>query len=127
MNKIEVVRMVSLRRGVPTRGIVRDKAFETDKVLFARSRVPAGIKSGWHHHGERDVYGFILAGKLRFEFGYGGRSSVEASTGDYFHIPVGLVHRDVNPQRSQEAVVVNIFLGGGPPVFNVARPSRQRD
>jgi len=126
VKKIEVVKMASMEEAEPTPGIVRDKAFESKTVLFARSRVPGGTKSAWHHHGDRDVYGFILSGRLRFDFGRGGRSSVQALTGDYFHIPAGLVHRDVNPQPNQEAVVVNIFLGEGPSVFNVSGPARTR-
>ena len=108
--------------GDQTKGIVRAKAFETESLLFARSRVPGGVVSGWHHHGKRDVYAFLLSGRLRFDFGENGKDSVEAVEGDYIHIPVGLVHRDVNPDQDREAVIVNVFIGGGPPVVNVPGP-----
>ncbi len=42
--------------------------------------------------------------------------------GDFFHIPVGLVHRDVNPDPEDELLVVNILVGEGNPVVNVERP-----
>jgi len=119
MNEIEVVKGRSLRAGDSTKGIVRERAFEGDRVLFARSQIAGGVESGWHHHGQREVYGFILAGRLRFDFGVEGRISVEAGAGDFFHIPIGLVHRDVNPDPKVAAIVVNIFLGQGPPVVNV--------
>ena len=81
-----------------------------------------GVESAWHHHGKRDVYGYMVSGTLRFDFGEGGESSVAATAGDFFHIPVGLVHRDVNPNERKEAVVVNIMFGKGPPVVNVRGP-----
>lgn len=100
------------------------KAFEVENALFGGSRIKGGARSGWHHHGTRDLYAFLVAGRLRIEYGKGGKKSIEVEKGDFFHIPVGLVHRDVNPRRRKEAVVVNILLGEGPPVVNVPRPER---
>lgn len=119
MVRIEVVRGAELKKGELTQGIVRNTAFEKEELLFARSRVAAGVRSGWHHHGARDVYGFLVSGRLRFDYTEDGKDSIEVEEGDFFHIPAGLVHRDVNPDQSHEAVVVNIFLGRGPPVINV--------
>lgn len=48
-----------------------------------------------------------------------GKDSIEVEEGDFLHILAGLVYRDVNPDQLQEAVVVNIFVGKGPPVINV--------
>ena len=124
-SQIRVVRSTEMGKGEFTEGIVRDKAFEAEGVLFARSRIAGGVKSGWHHHGKRKIYGFIVSGRLRFEY-EGGKNPVTVDAGDFFHIPVGLVHRDVNPNKHQEAVVVNIFLGRGPPVVNVPEPQLQR-
>jgi uncharacterized RmlC-like cupin family protein len=122
MGGIEVVHSAELKKGDSTRGILREKAFETEDVLFARSRIAGGVKSDWHHHGERDLYGFLLSGKLRLDFGEGEKDHVDFSTGDFFHIQIGLVHRDVNPDQNQDAVVVNLLLGKGPPVVNVPGP-----
>lgn len=119
---IEIVRGAELKKGDSTQGIVRDKAFESGDVLFARSRIAGGIKSGWHHHGERDLYGFLVSGRLRFDYGKGGKDSAEVGAGDFFHIQVGVAHRDVNPDNHLDAVVVNILLGKGPPVVNVSGP-----
>jgi uncharacterized RmlC-like cupin family protein len=47
---------------------------------------------------------------------------VEATAGDFFRIPRNLVHRDVNPDEGQEALIVNILVGGGPAVVNVPSP-----
>jgi hypothetical protein len=55
---------------------------------------------------------------------YGPRSvdAVVVRPGDFFHIPPRLVHRDVNPDKDQEFVVVNILIGRGEPVINVEGP-----
>jgi len=119
MEGIEVIQTAGIKRGDSTRGISRDKAFEQGDIVIGQSRVAGGVESAWHHHGERDVYGYIVSGTLRFDFGTGGKSSVVAAAGDFFHIPVGLVHRDVNPNERKEAVVVNIMFGKGPKVVNV--------
>ena len=122
MEGIEVIHFGDSREGDSTQGIVRDRAFEKEDIVIGWSRVGRGVQSAWHHHGMRDVYGFVVSGRLRFDFGKAGKDSVEAATGDFFHIPVGLVYRDVNPDRQKEAVVVNVMFGKGPPVINVEGP-----
>jgi len=122
MEGIEVVHIAGVKRGDSTQGINRFKAFEKEDIVIGQSRVAGGVESAWHHHGKRDVYGYMVSGTLRFDFGEGGESSVAAKAGDFFHIPVGLVHRDVNPNERKEAVVVNIMFGKGPPVVNVRGP-----
>jgi uncharacterized RmlC-like cupin family protein len=122
MKGVEVIHSARSKKGDPTRGITRDRAFEKQDFLIGRSRISGGVISAWHHHGMRDVFGFMVSGRLRFDFGKGGKDSVVASAGDFFHIPVGLVHRDVNPDRRRKAVVVNVMCGEGPPVVNVEGP-----
>ena len=75
--------------------------------------------SGWHHHGSRHLYGFQVAGRMRLEYGPRQVDAVMVRPGDFFHIPPRLVHRDVNPDKDQEFVVVNILVGSGEPVINV--------
>lgn len=61
---------------------------------------------------------------MRLEYGRKEARAVEVKRGDFFHIPPHLVHRDVNPDRERELVVVNILVGRGDPVVNVE--GRQR-
>jgi uncharacterized RmlC-like cupin family protein len=122
MPRIEVVRKAELLAGQSTPGILREKAFEADGVLVARSTVGGGVVSDWHHHGERRLYGFLISGRLRLEFGSKGEEAVELNPGDFFQIPPKLIHRDVNPSKRQELRVANILLGRGPPVVNVKGP-----
>ncbi len=122
MQRIEVVRGNELKKGDSTQGIVRERAFESEKVLVSRSRVAGDVVSGWHHHGARNLYGFLVSGRLRLEYGREGREAAEVGPGDFFHIPPDLVHRDLNPDKQQELIVVNILVGKGPAVINVQSP-----
>jgi len=122
VSRIEVVRKAELLAGQSTPGILREKAFETEGVLFSRSTVAGAVVSDWHHHGERHLYGFLISGHLRLEFGSRGEESVDLHPGDFFHIPPGLIHRDVNPDKREELLVANILLGKGPTVVNAKGP-----
>ena len=122
MPRIEVVHGTDLKAGDVTDGIRRDKAFETDTVLVSQTRLDRGAISGWHHHGTHDLYGFLLSGRLRLEYGTTGSEAVTVSPGDFIHIPPGLVHRDVNPDRARGLIVVNILVGSGVRVVNLDRP-----
>lgn len=109
----------SLLPGAMSPGIIRDKAFDTSSALFSRSRISGGNVSAWHHHGTRELFGFLLSGRLKLEYGEDGEESVELEPGDFFRVPAGLVHRDLNPAE-EEAVVVNILIGQGPAVVNTS-------
>src|SRR5713101_6397832 len=125
MKEIEVVRSSELNEGYSTPGIVRAKAFESIHrfVIVSRTTVASGAVSNWHH-GKRHLYGFLESGRMRLEYGVKGASAVEVGKGDFFHIPPDLVHRDVNPDKEQALVVVNILVGRGDPVINVKRPKQ---
>ena len=102
-------------------GIVREVACASERAIQVRARAEGRVATGWHHHGEREVFGYLVHGRARFEFGPGGRESLEVVEGGYFHVPAGLVHRDVNPSdESQEFVLV--FAGSGPLVVDVDGP-----
>ncbi len=125
MSRIEVVRGSELGEGDSTQGITRKRAFESKDAIISQSKVAPGVVSGWHHHGTRRLYGFIVSGQLQLEYLLKGKELADLSAGDFFHIPVGLVHRDLNPSRDHELLVVNILVGSGPAVINVEPPSRR--
>jgi len=91
--------------------------------MLVRARVAGGITSGWHHHGDREVLGHVSRGRARFEFGPGGRESTDVESGGFFHIPPGLVHRDVNPTDQPQELILS-FVGEGPLVINVDGPEQ---
>jgi uncharacterized RmlC-like cupin family protein len=49
--------------------------------------------------------------------------SFNLGPGDFFRIPGGLVHRDVNLSRSKEVIILSFYMGTGPAVVNVVVPS----
>jgi uncharacterized RmlC-like cupin family protein len=98
--------------------VLRELAFETGHATMMRARAAAHAVSGWHHHGEHDVFGFVVSGAARFEFGPNGSDTVEVGEGGFFHVPAGLVHRDVNPLEVEQEIVLTL-VGEGPLVVNV--------
>lgn len=89
---------------------------------MARTQVPRGAASAWHHHGKRQLYGFLVAGRLQLEYGPGGTLVADVRRGDFFHIPPHLIHRDVNPSGEDDSIIVNVLAGPGPFVVNVDGP-----
>jgi uncharacterized RmlC-like cupin family protein len=105
-----------------TPGVLREVAFETRGATLMRARAEAGAVSGWHHHGDRDVLGHVVRGSARFEFGPGGHESTEVEEGGFFHVPAGLIHRDVNPLAEPQEIILAV-VGEGPLVVNVDGPA----
>jgi uncharacterized RmlC-like cupin family protein len=120
--RILAISPTSLQPGAATPGVVRETAFETGRATLMRVRAEPRAASGWHHHGARDVLGYIVRGRARFEFGAGGRGSVEVEEGGFFRVPAGLVHRDVNPLDEPQEIVL-AMVGDGPLVVNLDGPA----
>src|SRR2546425_7398655 len=122
MPRIEVVHRTELKKGESTPGIFREKAFQSSNVLVSRTRLERGAVSGWHHHGTHELYGFLVSGQLRLEYGPKGADAAVLGPGDLLPVPPGLVHRDVNPDRTHELAIVNILVGSGVPGVKVDGP-----
>jgi uncharacterized RmlC-like cupin family protein len=120
--RVSAVSADRLRAGASTPGVVREVAFETSGATLMRARAEPRASSGWHHHGERDVFGYVVRGAARFEFGPGGADATHVDEGGMFHVPAGLIHRDVNPLDQPQEIVLTI-VGGGPLVVNVDGPA----
>ena len=120
MKEIEVVRD-SATAETAYKGMSRRVGFELESLRFSTSRIPPGKVSDWHYHGGRELFGYIISGKLQLEFGKDGAEAVVLGTGDFFRVPVGLVHRDVN-EGADEALVVSFLMGSGSALVNVSGP-----
>ncbi len=81
--------------------------------------VEPGARTGIHHHGEQETVVYVLEGESRVQWGEHGEDEVTARTGDFLHIPVRLVHREINPsstapfrwiviRSTAEPIVVNL-------------------
>jgi uncharacterized RmlC-like cupin family protein len=69
--------------------------------------VRPGEASADHHHGEADSGIYIVSGHPRFTFLVDGvEQSVETGPGDFVYVPAWVPHREENPSRDEDAVVV---------------------
>jgi uncharacterized RmlC-like cupin family protein len=119
--RVAAVTADGLTPGDSTPGLTREVAFSTGRAILIRTRCDGHATSGWHHHGNREVLGHVLHGRVRFEYGPGGGEHTEVEEHGYFRVPVGLVHRDVNPGDEPQELVI-AFVGDGPLVVNVDGP-----
>jgi uncharacterized RmlC-like cupin family protein len=71
---VRVVRAGDLREGDPTPGMRRQVAFEAPGLWAGVVHTDPGATSGWHHHGEHETSLFVVRGRMRLEFGAGGRT-----------------------------------------------------
>jgi uncharacterized RmlC-like cupin family protein len=122
--RVSAVPPDGLTVAAPTPGVVREVAFDTAGATLMRARAEGNAASGWHHHGDRDVLGHVVRGRARFEFGAGGTESTEVEEGGFFHVPAGLIHRDVNPLDEAQEIVLAV-VGEGPLVVNVDGPATE--
>jgi uncharacterized RmlC-like cupin family protein len=121
IERVTTVAPDGLNAGAPTPGVQREIAFDTSRATLMRARAEGGAASGWHHHGDRDVLGYVVRGRARFEFGPAGDESTEVEEGGFFHVPAGLVHRDVNPSDEPQEIILSV-VGEGPLVVNLDGP-----
>jgi uncharacterized RmlC-like cupin family protein len=121
-DRVSAISEDGLTAGAATPGVVREVAFDGERATLMRARAEGRAATGWHHHGDRDVLGYVVRGRARFEFGPGGRESTEVEEGGFFHVPARLVHRDVNPSEQPQEIVLTV-VGEGPLVVNVDGPT----
>lgn len=96
-------------------------ALEDGSAQVGEVRIAAGTTSGWHSHGERTLFGFVVSGEIAIEHGPRGSHRAVVRQGEFVRIDVGVVHRDVN--SSAEACVILVFnIGPGPPSAEAPSP-----
>ena len=121
MDSIRVITHSDLDAGPQAAGMTRRTAAADDQVWMGEVGTVSGAVSGWHHHGNHTTYGYVIAGKLHFDFGSGGRESLEAGQGDFFVVPSNTIHREGNPD-SAEQILAGVRVGSGFTVINVEGP-----
>ena len=105
----------------PTPGMRRRRAIDVPGLWSGVVHTEPGATSGWHHHGDHETSLYIVAGRMRLEFGPGGQSVVEAGPGEFVHVPKHVVHRESNPV-GETALAVIARSGSGEPTVNVDGP-----
>ena len=104
-----------------TSGMVREEAFNTDKMWAGIARTAPNALSGWHHHGAYESAIYVLSGHVRIECGAGGRTVLDGGPGDFLIIPTGEIQREGNPGDTTSEIVV-VRAGQGEAVVNVDGP-----
>jgi uncharacterized RmlC-like cupin family protein len=103
----------------PTPGMTRAHAILTPGLASGTVSVGPGVSSGWHHHGTHETSIHVLSGSLRLEFVDG---AVDATEGDFVHVPAGVVHRESNPGIEANLAVFS-RAGTGAVTVNVEEPT----
>ena len=103
--------------------IQRQELIASSNTWVGVAYTKAGLASAWHHHSENDTYGYVISGRLRIEFGPGGKEAVEIGPGEVFHVPSKIVHREVTGDAGPAAIFV-VRSGTGNPVVNVDEPEQ---
>lgn len=65
--KLQALQTDALSEALATPGITRQLAFDGDGCRILRARSDPRVVSGWHHHGDYDVYGYVVTGSVRLE------------------------------------------------------------
>ena len=124
MSELQAIESNTLSEAPSTPGVTRNFAFKGDGYRVVRSRTEPGAVSGWHHHGDYDVYGYIVSGTARFEKSRNGEDAISVGPGDFFHVPSHTVHRDVNPSPEEGQEMILFLHGTGDMVVNVDGPDQ---
>jgi quercetin dioxygenase-like cupin family protein len=119
MSGIQTLRTDALSETPSTPGIKRNLAFNGEGYLVVRARSDPGVVSGWHHHGDYEVYGYVASGSVLFESDPENVNPVSLDRGDFFHVPAHTIHREINPSSETQNEVILFLLGTGPLVINI--------
>ncbi len=112
-----------LKDGPNTPGQQRRTAFAPDGLWVGECEVTAlGEPSQWHHHANYDSIMYMLAGRIRVDWGQEGEKSFEVSAGDYAFFRRGVIHRAQVVAGSEGCRYVFVRLGNGESVVNVDGP-----
>lgn len=85
---------------------------------------PAGMASGWHHHGDCETAIYVVKGRTRFSWGKDGKESAEVGPGDFLAVAPGAIHKE-EALGDGEAVLVVARACSGVIVVNVSGPESE--
>lgn len=93
--------------------VTRLMPFPDTPVRQVRGHAAGNVASAWHHHGDNHVLGYVVAGEGYMEWGTGPGERKRVHAGECFHLPPGVVHRDVNPSGADQHYL--LWLTGSEP------------
>ena len=113
------------RETMQTPGMAREEAVRTDTMWAGVARTAGHTFSGWHHHGGHESIVHVLRGRVRLEYGPGGRTALDAAPGETLYVAPGEIHREGNPDAAESEILV-VRAGSGEIVVNVDGPLPER-
>jgi len=122
MSKIQALKSEALSESSASPGLTRHLAFKDESSMVLRSQAEPGTISGWHHHGDHEVYGYVVSGTVRLENGSEKENVISIGPGDFLHVPPHTIHREINPSSNEENDVILFLQGSGELVVNVDSP-----
>jgi uncharacterized RmlC-like cupin family protein len=109
-------------------GVTRREAFfesyqpvGDDQVWVGHTHNAPGEFSLWHVHPNYVTYGYEITGRLRVEWGPGGKKAIEAGAGEFVRVPAGIVHRE-GSVGTEHRTGIGFRIGSGPYVVDVEGP-----
>lgn len=104
----------SLVDGPNSPGQQRQTALSRDGLWVGECKVTAMQQpSQWHHHKDYDSVMYMLAGKIRVDWGEQGEISFEMGPGDYAFFGRKVIHRAQILESKQDCQYVFVRLGTG--------------
>ncbi|MGD9696242.1 MAG: cupin domain-containing protein [Thermoleophilia bacterium] len=95
-----------------TKGMTRYEAISGTRngsrtLWMGKNRVRSGMVTDAHHHGRAETGIYVVSGHPVFVFLEDGEERrIETGPGDYVYVPPFVPHREENPSRDEDAVVV---------------------
>jgi uncharacterized RmlC-like cupin family protein len=79
----------------------------SEGIWMGETHMSPGSRSEDHHHGESETGIYVVSGHPVFVFlDNNVETRIDAGPGDYVYVPAFVPHREENPSRDKEAVVV---------------------
>ena len=79
----------------------------SERIWMGEAHVSPGSRSENHHHGASETAIYVVSGHPVFVFLENNvETRIETGPGDYVYVPPFVAHREENPSRDEEAVVV---------------------
>ena len=112
-----------LQDGPNTPGQTRRTAFAPDGLWVGECTVTAdAAPSQWHHHADYDSVMYMLAGRIRVDWGIDGKTTFEIGPGEYAFFRRGVIHRAQILEGADDCRYVFVRIGSGESVVNVDGP-----
>ncbi|MCH8906215.1 MAG: cupin domain-containing protein [Candidatus Heimdallarchaeota archaeon] len=95
-----------------------ERFIKTENAILEFVTSNSGSISNWHHHGEYDIFNYIISGIKEFLLGSNDEQVITAKPGDLVHIAPNTIHRESNPS-DQPTKYLLIRVGTGQSLFLV--------